>query len=54
MEKSKIKELSAQKIFKVEITKKNVTLEEKKIYNYIDINLDKAFLNKYFQEYKKK
>jgi hypothetical protein len=28
--------------------------QTKKTYEYIDINLDKAFLNKYFQDIKKK
>ena len=37
------------------IIKKSKSLKpEKKLYDFIDVNLDKSFLNKYFKESKKK
>ena len=50
--KSKLSSLPPQRAI---VIKKSKSLKpQKKLYDYIDINLDKSFLTKYFQESKKK
>ena len=50
--KSKLDSLPPQTAI---VIKKSKSLKPaKKLYDFIDVNLDKTFLNKYFQESKKK
>jgi hypothetical protein len=50
--KSNLNSLPTQKVINI---KKSKSLKiNKKLYDFIDVNLDKTFLNKYFQESKKK
>ena len=50
--KSKLDSLPPQRVINI---KKSKSLKpEKKRYDFIDVNLDKTFLNKYFKESKKK
>jgi len=55
MNKSKtpIEELPKQSIIKINKSQ-NIPKKEKKYYEFIDVNLDKSFLNSYFQNLKKK
>ena len=49
---SKLKSLPPQRAIVIKKSKTKPT--QKKLYDFIDINLDSNFLNKYFQESKKK
>ena len=50
--KSKLHSLPPQRAI---VIKKSKSLKsDKKLYDFIDVNLDKTFLNKYFQESNKK
>ena len=50
---SKLNSLPPQKAIVIQ-KKTNTPKPIKKMYDFIDVNLDKQFLNKYFQENKKK
>tara|TARA_X000000368_G_C22674402_1_gene555416 strand:- start:321 stop:485 length:165 start_codon:yes stop_codon:yes gene_type:complete len=50
--KSNLNSLPPQRVINIKKSKSLKT--EKKLYDFIDVNLDKSFINKYFQESKKK
>jgi hypothetical protein len=56
MDSSKIKteKLPSQVFLKIDKREKNKDSTAKKLFDYMDVNLDKTFLNTYFQEVKKK
>lgn len=49
---SKLNSLPPQQ--SINIKKSNSLKQKEKLFDFIDVNLDKKFLNKYFQESKKK
>ena len=56
MNSSKIKteKLPEQVFLKIDKRSEKENNGQKKLFDYMDVNLDKAFLNTYFQEDKKK
>ena len=56
MNSSKIKteKLPEQVFLKIDKRSEKENSGQKKLFDYIDVNLDKTFLNTYFQEVKKK
>ena len=52
--KTKVEDLPPQKFLRIKKSEKSKAERKKKLYNFMDINLNKSFLNNYFQQHKKK